>query len=85
MTSEVAASPLQYVVLCRVNSLSSLHCPICEKVVRSHDPDFPFCSDRCRIIDLGRWATGAYVISSPVTDAEEPLRDRDPEDEESDE
>jgi uncharacterized protein len=63
----------------------SLHCPICEKVVKSHDPDFPFCSDRCRIIDLGRWATGAYVISSPVTDAEEPLRDSNPEDEESDE
>jgi uncharacterized protein len=63
----------------------SLHCPICERVVKSHDQDFPFCSDRCRIIDLGRWATGAYVISSPVTDAEEPLRDRNPEDEESDE
>ena len=63
----------------------SLHCPICERVVKSHDQDFPFCSERCRIIDLGRWATGAYVISSPVTDAEEPLRDRNPEDEESDE
>ncbi|HUD66571.1 MAG TPA: DNA gyrase inhibitor YacG [Candidatus Sulfotelmatobacter sp.] len=63
----------------------SLHCPICERIVKSHDQAFPFCSDRCRIIDLGRWATGAYVISSPVTDAEEPLRDRNPEDEESDE
>ena len=55
-------------------------CPICKKAVKSTDPDFPFCSDRCRIIDLGKWASGAYVISSPVTDAEEPIRDSNPED-----
>jgi len=57
-----------------------LHCPICKKVVKNTDPDFPFCSDRCRIIDLGKWASGGYVISSPVTDADEPIRDRNPED-----
>jgi endogenous inhibitor of DNA gyrase (YacG/DUF329 family) len=28
----------------------------------------PFCSDRCRVIDLGKWASGAYVISSPILD-----------------
>ena len=28
----------------------------------------PFCSDRCRRIDLGKWASGAYVVSSPVHD-----------------
>ena len=28
--------------------------------------DFPFCSDRCRVIDLGKWASGGYVISSPI-------------------
>jgi len=32
--------------------------------------DFPFCSDRCRKIDLGKWASGAYKISSPVLDPE---------------
>jgi uncharacterized protein len=26
----------------------------------------PFCSDRCRLIDLGNWATEKYVISSPA-------------------
>ena len=56
-----------------------LRCPICEKTVKSSDPDFPFCSDRCRLIDLGKWASGGYVISSPVTDAEELIRDSDPE------
>jgi endogenous inhibitor of DNA gyrase (YacG/DUF329 family) len=56
-----------------------LRCPICKKTVKSSDADFPFCSDRCRLIDLGKWASGGYVISSPVTDAEELIRDRDPE------
>jgi len=59
-----------------------LKCPICKKVVKSTEPDFPFCSDRCRIIDLGKWASGGYVIASPVTDAEEFLPDVDPEDSE---
>ena len=26
----------------------------------------PFCSDRCRIIDLGNWASEKYVISRPI-------------------
>ncbi len=34
------------------------------------DEDFPFCSDRCRKIDLGKWAMGVYKISSPVLDPE---------------
>jgi uncharacterized protein len=56
-----------------------LRCPICKKTVKSTDTDFPFCSDRCRLIDLGKWASGGYVISSPVTDSEEAIRDVDPE------
>jgi len=59
-----------------------LRCPICEKMVQSSDPEFPFCGPHCRTVDLGRWATGAYVIPSPLTDVEEQLPDRDPEDEE---
>ena len=46
----------------------TLKCPICKKPVHKENADFPFCSDRCRLIDLGKWASGAYVISSPVTD-----------------
>jgi uncharacterized protein len=59
-----------------------LRCPICKKVVKSGDPEFPFCSDRCRTIDLGKWASGAYVIPSPVADGEEQIRDSVPEDSE---
>jgi len=36
--------------------------------VLASDEDFPFCSDRCRKIDLGKWASGAYRISSPILD-----------------
>ena len=55
-----------------------LRCPICKKPVKSTNPDSPFCSDRCRVIDLGKWASGQYVISSPVTDAEESIQDGAP-------
>jgi endogenous inhibitor of DNA gyrase (YacG/DUF329 family) len=48
-----------------------LRCPTCKNPVNKDNSDFPFCSDRCRLIDLGKWASGAYVISSPVTDIEE--------------
>jgi len=59
-----------------------LRCPICKKAVKSGDAELPFCSERCRLIDLGKWASGQYVISSPVTDAEESIRDRSSEDSE---
>ncbi len=48
-----------------------LRCPTCSKLVTAGEPDFPFCSDRCRIIDLGKWASGAYRISTPIHDPEE--------------
>jgi uncharacterized protein len=57
-----------------------LRCPICKKVVRSMGAEFPFCSDRCRTIDLGKWASGAYVIPSPITDGAEQIPDSTPED-----
>ena len=50
--------------------VASLRCPTCRKIVLRKDPDFPFCSERCRLIDLGKWASGGYVISTPITDPE---------------
>lgn len=49
----------------------SLRCPICRQIVLKSEPEFPFCSDRCRTIDLGKWASGAYVVSSPAYDVDE--------------
>ena len=45
-------------------------CPTCGMLVQPKDEDYPFCSDRCRKIDLGKWAMGVYKISSPILDPE---------------
>jgi uncharacterized protein len=47
-----------------------LRCPACRTLVTKKDEYFPFCSDRCRLIDLGKWASGDYRISSPILDPE---------------
>jgi hypothetical protein len=46
----------------------TLHCPICKKPVPLDSPEVPFCSARCRTIDLGKWASGDYKITSPILD-----------------
>jgi endogenous inhibitor of DNA gyrase (YacG/DUF329 family) len=55
-------------------------CPICKKPTDSAtDADFPFCSERCRLTDLGAWAAEKYVVSDPIFDEEEiPEADRRP-------
>lgn len=47
-----------------------LRCPTCRTLVTAKDEHFPFCSERCQAIDLGKWASGVYRISSPVIDPE---------------
>jgi len=44
----------------------SFKCPICSKEVKLGEPDFPFCSERCRMIDLGNWSAEKYRISTPA-------------------
>ena len=53
-------------------------CPTCKKETDSvDDADFPFCSERCRLLDLGAWAAEKYVVSDPIFDEEElPEADR---------
>jgi endogenous inhibitor of DNA gyrase (YacG/DUF329 family) len=47
-------------------------CPICKKPTDSEkDAGFPFCSDRCRLADLGAWASEKYVVSDPIFDEED--------------
>jgi len=47
-------------------------CPICDKVVTSSkvDDHFPFCSQRCRDVDLLRWSKGDYVIQRDLSPEE---------------
>jgi endogenous inhibitor of DNA gyrase (YacG/DUF329 family) len=62
-------------MLCRMKRF----CPICRKPTDSEtDRDFPFCSERCRLIDLGNWSSEKYKIGEPVIDEstpEEPTHD----------
>jgi len=58
-----------------------MKCPICRKKVARENPDFPFCSERCRVIDLGNWASGKYVVSTPLTSTTSVERDASEEDE----
>ena len=47
-------------------------CPICKTATDSDvHKEFPFCSERCRLLDLGAWASEKYVVSDPVFDEAE--------------
>jgi hypothetical protein len=48
----------------------AIFCPICKNAVTADNENFPFCSDRCRTIDLGKWASGDYKVTSPILDPE---------------
>ena len=48
-------------------------CPGCRKEVQQGAPFFPFCSDRCRLLDLGEWLSERYRVSRPL--APEPSAD----------
>jgi endogenous inhibitor of DNA gyrase (YacG/DUF329 family) len=51
-------------------------CPICKKATDSEkDVEFPFCSERCRLLDLGAWSSEKYVVSDPIFDEEELLEE----------
>jgi endogenous inhibitor of DNA gyrase (YacG/DUF329 family) len=44
-----------------------VHCPICRVPVCFTDPPYgPFCSDRCKLVDLGKWFSEDYRTSEPL-------------------
>ena len=61
----------------------SYECPTCRKVLtvdRQEDAPFrPFCSERCKMVDLGRWLDGTYRISERASpdDLKETSSDND--------
>jgi len=53
----------------------TLKCPRCRKdAAWEGNPDRPFCSERCRLIDLAAWADGEYRVPG-----EKPSPDEGPE------
>lgn len=59
-------------------------CPHCKKpsLFSSENPYRPFCCERCRLIDLGKWANEEYKVESkePVYIEDEDLMLTEPED-----
>jgi len=47
-----------------------MKCPICKKEVSPDSELNPFCSERCKLIDLGNWASEKYVVSTPIQPTE---------------
>jgi tRNA threonylcarbamoyladenosine biosynthesis protein TsaE len=45
-------------------------CPVCGTSVTEGAPTFPFCSDRCRLVDLGRWFNEGYRVSRSVEESD---------------
>jgi endogenous inhibitor of DNA gyrase (YacG/DUF329 family) len=52
-------------------------CLICQKDVDPASRYVPFCSDRCRLIDLGNWASGTYRIPAPAEPPDVDAEDQD--------
>jgi endogenous inhibitor of DNA gyrase (YacG/DUF329 family) len=52
-------------------------CPTCRREIEWSTAEFrPFCSDRCRLIDLGAWLTEKHAIPGETSpDAQDPAAD----------
>ena len=56
----------------------AMKCPTCGKPTQWKDNEFrPFCSERCQLVDLGRWVEGEYRVPGESLPSEqtEPARD----------
>lgn len=44
--------------------MTSAQCPTCKKAAaaRKTNPSFPFCSTRCKTVDLGKWLSEEYRV-----------------------
>ena len=53
--------------------MTNRSCPICRK---PRNAEFtPFCSRRCRDVDLGRWFGEGYAVPGPPADPEDLVKD----------
>jgi len=53
--------------------LNPLRCPICKSEITAESKAFPFCGERCRLLDLGNWLDGRYTLNDDA-EAEEPQK-----------
>ena len=61
-------------------------CPLCGKSIefdtKKLPGNFPFCSDRCKLVDLGRWIDGDYAIPGPPAPTQQTTTPSEEDDEE---
>ncbi len=72
------ATPFQGVP--RRSKMPPLHCPICQREFRPEDSTaMPFCSQRCRLLDLGRWLDERYglPVEREETEGQPPRTDEE--------
>ena len=49
-----------------------IKCPICKNITTwEENPNRPFCSERCKLIDLGAWASDEYSIQGKKEEEED--------------
>lgn len=55
--------------------MAKSRCPTCGKEITAspgdRSRDFPFCSERCRLVDLGKWFDEEYRIPTPIESPEQ--------------
>ncbi len=60
--------------------MPTYECPTCRKSVRvdkkEEAPFRPFCCERCKLVDLGRWFDGSYTVSEPSDSTDPDQRDQ---------
>ncbi|MBK7860723.1 MAG: DNA gyrase inhibitor YacG [Archangiaceae bacterium] len=53
--------------------MAAAKCPTCKRDVlpRPQNPSFPFCSARCRAVDLGKWLGEEFRVADRTVDEDE--------------
>jgi uncharacterized protein len=50
-------------------------CPTCQGPVETRDIKtnklFPFCSEKCKLVDLGKWFNGEHTLEGPIEEEDE--------------
>jgi uncharacterized protein len=58
---------------------TSVRCPTCDRAVEWNEssPWRPFCSERCKLIDLGAWAAEQHAIPGSAAETEDKPKDEE--------
>lgn len=72
MSRPPRATPKVFRVPRTMTAPGHIDCPICKTPVAKGAPAYPFCCERCRLIDLGNWLGGKYSIPGDPPPSSDP-------------